>query len=173
MGESLGTVRHDRQGLQLPELMASDPDGFLEEIAADYGVSTLDVVRHLPDDRRVIVSGDGLEPVLKDIANWGNVLFIVQTNSIVAGMTVPFPEFFQAEGNYHFFGDGFGGHLKDDACTHIAFIDRMFQKRRSLSVHFFDGTGEPIFKIFVSRDGDGKLNEEQCAHFDKLRSSLG
>jgi len=169
---SLGTVRHDRQDLELPELMASDPDGFLEEIAVDYGVSTLEVVRHLPEDRRVIAGGDHLEPVLKDIATWGDVLFIVQTNSIVAGMSIPFPDFFQAEGNYHFFGEGFGGHLKDDACTHIAFIERTFQKRRSLSVHFFDGAGEPIFKIFISRDKDGNLKEDQLAHFDRLKSSL-
>ncbi|MGD1933784.1 MAG: heme utilization cystosolic carrier protein HutX [Candidatus Phaeomarinobacter sp.] len=170
---TLGTVRHDRGAFDtLAELMASDPDGFLEEIAVEHGVSTLEVVKLLPERRRTIASGDHLQDVLNDITEWGDILFIVEAKDIISGMTAPLPKPFEADGYYHFFGTGFGGHLKQGACKHIALVDRTFQKRRAVSVQFFNADGEPIFKVFISRDDEGDLRADQLDRFDQLRASL-
>ncbi|MEL6725697.1 MAG: ChuX/HutX family heme-like substrate-binding protein, partial [Pseudomonadota bacterium] len=57
-------------------------DGFLERLSKDYGMSTLDLVRHLPDDQVKIVDGDRMLELLTDIGEWGAVLFITEGNAV-------------------------------------------------------------------------------------------
>jgi heme iron utilization protein len=42
--------------------------------------------------------------------------------------------------------------------------------RASLSIQFFNGAGEAMFKIFVRRDEARELIAEQVAKFEALRS---
>lgn len=154
----------------LPERMKVNPDGLLEQIARDYGVTTFEVVRHLPGEHCAVAPGEKLADVLEDLTGWGPVLFIVHTTSIVAEIKAAIPPAQRMRGYFNFHGEGpFGGHLKEDACSHIAFIDRPFMGRRSLSIQFFDADGAAIFKIFVARDANGELNPAQESMFAKLR----
>lgn len=148
-------------------------DGFLERLAKEYSMSTLDLVRHYPGENVKIVSGDQMLDLLTDIGKWGAVLFITEGNSIITGMSVELPQVFPKDGYYHFFGQGgFGGHIKEDACQHIAFIERHFQKRNSRSIHFYDVDGEPMFKIFISRELSGDMKADQMEHWQKLRDRI-
>ena len=150
-----------------------DFDGFLERLAAEYGMATLDVVNRLPAEHLVIVSGDKLPAVLEDVSKWGPILFIVETDEIVTGMTAELPAAYQADGYFLFLSPkGFGGHLKEDACVHIGFIHRPFQKRQSRSLHFYNASGEPIFKLFVARSGDGDMDPGQVQAFEDLQARL-
>lgn len=157
----------------LSERMKINPDGLLEKIAQNYGVSTLDVARELPEEHCAIFTGDVLEAVLADVVSWGTVLFIVHTKTIVVEIKAVLPRATRMRGHFSFHGDGpFGGHLSEDSCTHLAFIDRPFMGRRSLSIQFFGHAGGAIFKIFVARDGDGELKSGQVEKFLRLRNQL-
>ena len=144
-------------------------DGFLEHLAKEYGMTTIEVVGHLPAGSAKIVSGDLMVDILSDVSDWGEILFITEGQNVITGLSSVMPQVFHKDGYYHFFGsNGFGGHIKDDACRHIAFIERQFQGRNSRSIHFYDGDGEPMFKIFVSREMSGEMNESQVDRWRQL-----
>ena len=67
----------------LAERLQANPDGILELIARDYGVSTFEVVRALPEEHRAILPGAKLAEVLLTLTEWGEVLFFVHTPDIV------------------------------------------------------------------------------------------
>lgn len=153
--------------------LKENPDGILEQIARDYGVSTLDVVQALPDEHRAIVPGAKFEDVLQALTEWGEVLFIVHTPDIVLECAGKIPPGTVGRGYFNLHGDSpIGGHIKFENCKHIAFVMRPFMGRASRSLQFFNGAGEAMFKIFVRRDKDRNLLSEQVERFDGLRSAL-
>lgn len=60
----------------------------------------------------------------------------------------------------------------EDACRHIAFIDRVFMNRRSLSIQCFDVEGAGIFKAFVRRDTRCELLADRVTAFNALREHI-
>jgi hypothetical protein len=157
----------------LAERLAQNPDGVLERIAAEHGVSTIDVVAALPTEHRTIVSGTLFQDVMTDLETWGEVLFIVHTPDIVLECAGSIPPGSVGRGYYNLHGDSpIGGHIRYEACESIAFVSRPFMGRHSCSIQFFNGTGEAMFKVFVRRDKDRKLLPEQIAKFETLRAIL-
>lgn len=148
-------------------------DGFLERLSKEYEMSTLDLVRHFPADSVKIVAGDKMLEILTDVGAWGSILFITEGNAVITGMSVEMPQVFFKDGYFHFFGQGgFGGHIEENSCQHIAFIERQFQNRNSRSIHFYDVTGEPMFKVFVSRELSGEMKAQQVEKWMALRDKL-
>jgi len=157
----------------LAERLSQSADGILEQIAREYGVSTFDVVRALPEEYRTIVPGSSFEDVLHSLTEWGEVLFIVHTPDIVLECAGKVPPGSFARGYFNLHGDSpIGGHIKADSCTHIAFVARPFMGRPSCSLQFFNGAGEAMFKVFVRRDHERNLSSEQLQHFEALRRRL-
>ncbi len=158
----------------LAERLAQNPDGVLERIAAEHGVSTMDVVAALPTEHRTIVSGTLFQDVMTDLEAWGEVLFIVHTPDIVLECAGSIPPGSVGRGYYNLHGDSpIGGHIRYEACESIAFVSRPFMGRHSCSIQFFNGTGEAMFKVFVRRDKDRKLLPEQIAKLETIRAILG
>ncbi|MEM7663522.1 MAG: heme utilization cystosolic carrier protein HutX [Pseudomonadota bacterium] len=148
-------------------------DGFLERLSKEYNMSTLELVRHLPGESAKVITSDRMIDILHDVSEWGAILFITEGNHVITGQSAELPQVFHKDGYYHFFGvGGFGGHIKDDACAHIAFIERQFQNRNSRSIHFYDGDGEPMFKIFLSRELNGEMKEDQVNRWKQLRRAM-
>jgi heme iron utilization protein len=157
----------------LAERLAQNADGILEQIARDYGVSTFEVVRALPNEHRSVVFGALFEQIFAELTAWGEVLFIVHTPDIVLECAGKIPPGSFARGYFNLHGDSpIGGHLKAENCTHIAFVSRPFMGRPSRSLQFFNGGGEAMFKIFVRRDDKRQLLPDQVARFDALRQEL-
>src|SRR5262245_11952263 len=158
----------------LAERLKQSADGVLEQIAREYGVSTFDVVRALPEEHRAIVPGSKFENVLQALTEWGEVLFIVHTPDIVLECAGTIPPGSFARGYFNLHGDSpIGGHIKAENCAHIAFVSRPFMGRPSRSLQFFNKAGEAMFKVFVRRDKERNLIGEQVARFDALRAKLG
>lgn len=158
----------------LAERLARNADGILEQIASEYGVSTLDVVRALPEEHRTLVEGTRFADVMAAIGGWGPILFIVHTRHIVLECEGVLPPGSFGRGYYNIHGDSpIGGHIRAEACRTIAFVSRPFMGRESRSVQFFSEEGEAMFKIFVRRDAERNLIGEQVACFDALRRELG
>lgn len=150
--------------------LAENPDGVIEQIAKAYGVTTHTATKALPAKHRTCVPGTYLADLLEDLIGWGEVMLIINLGSLIAEIKTAIPAATPGRGYLNFHGEApFGGHLKEDACSEIIFIDRPFFGRRSLSVQFFEDTGNCLFKVFVRRDEDKELVAEQAAKFDALR----
>jgi putative heme utilization carrier protein HutX len=153
--------------------LALNPDGILEQIAREYGVSTLEVVRNLLPDQRTIAEGDRLAEILADVTGWGDILFIVHTSDIVLECKGPLPPGDFARGYFNLHGASpIGGHIRADNCRAIAFVSRPFMGRASCSIQFFNAAGEAMFKIFVGRDAARELIPEQVRRFEALRARI-
>jgi putative heme utilization carrier protein HutX len=153
--------------------LALNPDGVLEQIAREYGVSTLEVVRNLLPDHRTIVDGEHFAAVLQDVTAWGEILFIVHTADIVLECKGAIPPGSFARGYFNLHGDSpIGGHIRAEHCRAIAFVSRPFMGRASCSIQFFNEAGEAMFKIFVCRDAARELVPEQVQNFEVLRARI-
>lgn len=153
--------------------LALNPDGILEQIAREYGVSTLEVVRNLSPDQRTIVDGSYFTEVLADIGTWGEIVFIVHTPDIVLECEGPLPPGSFGRGYYNLHGDSpIGGHIRAEHCRSIAFVARPFMGRHSCSLQFFNAAGEAMFKIFVRRNEARELIPEQVQRFEALRAHI-
>jgi putative heme utilization carrier protein HutX len=171
----MSAVIQDANDVLVPlrERLAANADGILEEIARTYGVSTLDVVRALPDRHRTLVPADKLEAILKAVTGWGPILFIVHTADLVLECEGPLPPGTFGRGFFNLHGESpIGGHIRASRCREIAFVSRPFMGRESRSIQFFNLEGDAMFKIFVRRDEARNLIGEQVAKLDALRDAL-
>lgn len=154
-------------------LLAEKPDGVIEAVAREAGISTRDALLLLPDAERVHAAPEQFESIWQAISGWGEVLFIVHTADIVLECTGRLPAGSFGRGYFNIHGDSpIGGHIKADNCAAIYFVDRPFHGRRSCSVQFFNNAGEAMFKIFVRRNAARELVPEQAAAFELLRGSF-
>jgi putative heme utilization carrier protein HutX len=153
--------------------LALNPDGILEQIAREYGVSTLEVVRNLLPDQRTITGGEHFAEILADVTAWGEIVFIVHTPDIVLECKGVLPPGGFARGYFNLHGDSpIGGHIRAENCRAIVFVSRPFMGRASCSIQFFNEAGEAMFKIFVSRNEARELIPEQLQKFEALRARI-
>lgn len=159
--------------MSLAERMMKNPDGVLERIAVEHGVSTRDVVGALSGEHQTFVAGERFIDVMNDLQTWGEVLVIVHTPDIVLECVGKIPPGNIGRGYYNLHGDSpIGGHIKYESCTSIAFVSRPFMGRQSCSVQFFNASGEAMFKVFVRRDAERNLLPDQVSRFESLRARL-
>lgn len=155
------------------ELLAAKPDGVIEAVAREVGVSTQTVLEQLPPAERLLIAPERFEALWQDLSGWGTVLFIVHTHDIVLECEGSLPLGSFGHGYYNIHGDSpIGGHIKAGNCRAIYLVDRAFHGRRSCSIQFFNGTGEAMFKVFVRRGTDRELLPEQVARFEALKTSF-
>lgn len=152
--------------------LAESPDGVLERIAEESGVTTFEVVEALPAEHRTIVSGGRMSDILQALTAWGDVLVIVHTRDVVLECKGPIPPGSMGRGYLNIHGASpISGHIKADRCSHVAFVSRPFMGRPSRSIQFFSCDGEAMLKVFVRRDEKREMVAEQVAMFDALRES--
>ena len=155
----------------LAERLAANPDGVLERIAEEVGVSTLDVITALPEEHRTIVPGSLFSEVMADLESWGEVLVIVHTPDIVLECVGRIPPGKVGRGYFNLHGDSpIGGHIRFENCTSIAFVARPFMGRPSRSIQFFNAQGGAMFKVFVRRDAERNLLPDQLDRFEQARA---
>ena len=153
--------------------LAEKPDGVIEQIAAKAEVTPADVLAILPEGAAVVVPSEKWEPIWKDLTSWGEILMIVHTDDIVLEVEGSLPEGSEGHGWFNIHGDSpIGGHIRKERCISIAFVDRGFHGRRSCSVWFMNADGKAMFKVFVRRDKERNLLEEQVARFEALRQTF-
>ncbi|RKS87742.1 heme utilization protein HuvX [Orbus hercynius] len=153
--------------LTLTELMATNPDGALEKIAAEYQVSLLTVIQALPHCR--LLAGQHFDQVCQAVEQWGNVTILVNTPDIIFEFYGNLPSGKHGHGYYNLQGkQGFSGHISAQRCQHIAFIERKFMGVDTASILFLNDAGQAMFKIFVGRDEQRNLQAEQLSAFRQL-----
>lgn len=155
------------------ELLAAKPDGVVEAVAREAGVSTQTVLEQLPAAERLLIAPERFEALWQDLSGWGTVLFIVHTHDIVLECEGSLPVGSFGHGYYNIHGDSpIGGHIRAGNCRAIYLVDRAFHGRRSCSIQFFNGAGEAMFKVFVRRDAKRELLVDQVARFEALKTSF-
>lgn len=158
----------------LTQALANHPGGILESVARQHGVSYLDVLDCLPAGMQVQVPGGHFAAAMADMTDWGDVVFIVHTDDLVAEIKGPLPPGSFGAGFFNLQAEtGLSGHLRAGHCATIAFVRRPFMGKDSASVQFLNQQGECMFKVFVGRDADGQLRPEQIQRFEQLRERLG
>ena len=150
--------------------LAEKPDGVLEGLAEQHGVTYRAAVECLAPEQRRKASPEAFEAIWHDMTTWGPVMFIVHTVNGVFETKAPLPPGSQGRGYFNIHGESpIGGHLKMDRCTSIYFVDRPFFGRRSCSIQFVDRDGGAMFKVFVGRDDKRELLPDQLTRFEALR----
>ncbi|MEM9385751.1 MAG: heme utilization cystosolic carrier protein HutX [Pseudomonadota bacterium] len=150
-----------------------EPGALLERVAEEFAVTPLEAAQHLPAQHCTLVDGAKLPEILEELSQWGEVMFLVHLPAFIVEVKTSIPAVTAARGYLNFQGGApLGGHLREDACEAIAFIDRPFMGRRSCAILFFEGTGDCIFKVFVARDEDRTLKTNQLERFERLRGRL-
>ncbi len=121
-------------------------------------------------EKRVSFDGSVFDKVMEDMSsNWGEVLFIKITDSFVIEVKTNISKGNYGHGYYNFDGTApLTGHLKASDIAKIDFVDKFFRGSFTKSVEFNKADGENIFKIFVTRDENRELKEEQVKAFDDL-----
>jgi len=151
--------------------LAAKPDGVVEAIADEAGVTPAEVLALLPADAVTLAPSEAFEPIWAHLTGWGDVLTIVHTKDVVLEVVGALPPGSIGHGWFNIHGDSpVGGHIRMERCRSIAFVDRMFHGRRSLSIWFMNEDGGAMFKIFVRRDAEKALITEQVALFEILRA---
>lgn len=153
--------------------LAEKPDGVIEQIAAKAEVTPAEVLAILPEGAAILAPSERWEPIWKDLTSWGEILMIVHTDDIVLEVEGSLPEGSEGHGWFNIHGDSpIGGHIRKERCVSIAFVDRGFHGRRSCSVWFMNADGRAMFKVFVRRDKERNLLEDQTSRFEALRQSI-
>lgn len=149
--------------------LAMKPDGVLESIAREFGVSTQTVLEATPSAERLLIAADRFEEIWRELAGWGQVVFIVHTQDIVLECRGSLPGGSFSHGCYNLSSASpIHGHIKADNCRAIYLVDRLFHGRRSCSAQFFSAAGEAMFKVFAGRDAARELLPDQVARFEAL-----
>lgn len=159
---------------RLQQRLAADPDGVIEALAREHGVTPLEATGMLPPEMCRWAPGDAFATVMGAVTCWGDVTFIVHTRDIVLECKGPVPPGTFGRGYFNLHGDSpIGGHIKADRCAAIAFVRRPFMGRESCSIQFFGPEGEAMFKIFVRRGADRSLDPAQVRLFEELAGRYG
>ncbi|PWC23715.1 heme utilization cystosolic carrier protein HutX [Brenneria nigrifluens DSM 30175 = ATCC 13028] len=162
-----------RLTMTLYELLATEPDGTLEDIAAQYDTSLFDVVKALPEVQRTLVAGERFDQVWEAIAGWGEVTLISHTADAILEFKSELPSGAHRHGYFNLRGrNGLSGHIRAVNCRHIAFIERKFMAMDTASVVFFNAAGAAMFKIFLGRDSHRQLLTTQVEAFRTLALEL-
>lgn len=151
--------------------LAESPEGVVESIARNAGVSPAVVLDILPAGAAVTAPAEKFDEIWTEMTSWGEILMIVHTQDIVFEVNGTLPQGSEGHGWFNIHGDSpIGGHIRKDNCRSVSFVDRGFHGRRSCSVWFMNEAGEAMFKIFVRRDAQRELLPAQLAAFEALRT---
>lgn len=170
--DTLTPTSDDRRQRALAAL-AEKPDGVIEQIAAKADVTPAEVLAILPEGAAILVPSERWQHIWKDLTSWGEILMIVHTEDIVLEVEGRLPEGSEGHGWFNIHGDSpIGGHIRKERCVSIAFVDRGFHGRRSCSVWFMNADGKAMFKVFVRRDKERNLLDDQVSRFEALRQAI-
>ncbi|MCG8708169.1 heme utilization cystosolic carrier protein HutX [Brenneria sp. 4F2] len=160
--------------MTLNELLATEPDGTLEDIASQYDTSLFNVVKALPAAQRTLAGGERFDQVWDAITHWGEVTLISHTPDAILEFKSELPSGAHRYGYFNLRGqNGLSGHIRAVNCRHIAFIERKFMGMDTASVVFFNAGGDAMFKIFLGRDSHRQLLTAQIEAFHGLADELG
>ena len=112
-------------------------------------------------------------PLLQYLPTLGKTTTVILHGGSVFEFKGEFPEGSVANGFYNLDSNGLGfeGHLNLDQLHRVVFQDRPHRGRASYAFVFQREDGKVVFKVFLGRDDDGEIIENQLQFFNALRES--
>ena len=162
--------KSDEKQAGLSEAIQQNAGAPLEQIAQENQVSTLEVVRCLPDAEAVITGSEAFNTIMDHMSSWGKITFITNANDVVLEAKGEIPKGSIAHGYFNMNGPAFGGHIKYDHCLAICFVSRQLFGKDSHSVQFYNRDGDCMFKVYLGRDANRQLLPDQVDKYLELRS---
>ncbi|OYR11407.1 heme utilization cystosolic carrier protein HutX [Brucella thiophenivorans] len=164
------SLNHAEKVQRIRASIAEKPDGILESLATEYDVPIQTVIECVPAGGVTRIDGSQFVDVMSDIAEWGDITFICHSKDAIVEFCGPVPHGKPGHGMYNLQGgsSGLSGHLRHENCKAIFLVRRPFMGVDTLSVQFFNGDGETIFKVYVGRDEKRQLAQDQVERFNQL-----
>ncbi len=159
---------------QVESLIEQEPQLLPAAIAERLGVSEFDVVAALPHDMVAIAPGEHAQTILESLVGFGPVTTIVHSFGSIFEVKAPFPKGKVARGYYNLMGNEgeLHGHLKLENIRHVALVSKPFMGRESHYFGFFSECGSNIFKVYLGRNKQRELIEEQVITFRAMQAEL-
>ncbi len=159
---------------QVESLLEQEPQLLPAAMAERLEVSEFDVVAALPQEMVAIAPGEHAQSILESLVGFGPVTSIVQSFGSIFEVKAPFPKGKLARGYYNLMGkEGeLHGHLKLDNIKHVALVSKPFMGRESHYFGFFSECGSNIFKVYLGRNTQRELIEEQVTAFRAMQAEL-
>jgi len=157
------------------ERIEQDPKVKIFTLAGELNVPEQAIMECLPANEAVKVGPEHFDEIMAMVATWGNVTTIVQTDTMVLEAKGMLPMGSHGHGYFNLMGDtnyNVGGHIRADLLSAVYFVERPFMGIPSMSIQFFDLSGDPIFKIYLGRDKKRQLLPDQVEAFNTLRERL-
>lgn len=155
------------------EALAKHPGVILESLARQHGVSYQAALTCLSGDMQTQLPGSCFGDAMADMTDWGDLVVIVHTEDLVMEVKGPLPPGRFGSGFYNLEAElGLSGHIRAERCGAVAFVRRPFMGKDSVSVQFLNQEGGCMFKVFVGRDAEGRLNPGQIERWEQLRTRL-
>ena len=156
----------------LAEHLQKNSGGTLEEIAAKYQTTLLEVVRLTPGCN--VIDGRYFDKIWESLSLWGSLTLVVNTGEVIFEYAGALPNGTHQRGYFNLQSDGgFSGHIRATACSAIAFVERKFMGLNTASILFLNLKGDAMLKVFLGRDEKRELLPEQLEHFRSLSATLG
>ena len=158
---------------KIKEALAKQPNAYPSMIAQELGVSELAVVSQLPEDTVKQVAVGEFDKIMDEVTQWGDVLFLVRNGSVIAEVKGPIPKGNHSHGYFNLHGASpIGGHIHAESLGAICFVGKLVSGSESISIQFYDKSGNGMFKIYLGRGADRKILTEQKEKYDKLKDEL-
>ena len=94
----------------------------------------------------------------------GAFTFIAHTPDVIAEVTGKLPDGSVGRGVYNLKEaepGGIHGHIYYEHCTAVYLVERPFMGKDTVSLNFINRSGGAMFKIYVGRDENGELRQNQ------------
>jgi putative heme utilization carrier protein HutX len=155
---------------RIRDAIAAAPSKMTMQIARDLEVPEAEVIRQLPQGRAVELAVERWEELMGELPAFGKVHVIVTSGAATM-------ESVGAFGNFSTWGEFFNVQTKTlDMHIRWANVGCVFAVEKpshmsginTLSFQFFDKTGQPAFKVFLTF-GSSKPEPELLARFQRVR----
>ena len=158
----------------ITEIITENPAKNNSVISQELGVPELTVVQCLPEAMVDLILPEHFDEITDEAAKWGELTLILQNDSVIFEVKSALPKGSYAKGYYNILGHEApaGGHFRMDLLKAIAFVDKPFMGMRTLSIQFFNLSGNAMFKVFLGRDEKRNLLDEQVKSYLALKAKL-
>lgn len=162
----------EEQLSELRQSLAENPGQILEMVAGMKQCSLEEVISCLPAEMVTKTDGARFVEIMQALATLEDaVTFIAHTPDAVVEVTGKLPSGQIGRGFYNFDHaqeGGVHGHLRYENCAAIYLLERPFMGKHTVSLNFINHQGGAMFKIFVGRDEDRNLRQNQIDFMRQL-----
>jgi putative heme utilization carrier protein HutX len=153
------------------KVVLENPSQATLAMARELEINEMDVIRNLPEYMVKEVSKDRFDEIIAEVSTWGMLTVIVQNESTILEVKAPFPMGTYGHGYYNLKSKDtpVGGHIKADDLSAIFFLSKPFMGLESHSIQFFNKNGNAMFKLYLGRDENRQIIQEQKDKFINLK----